>query len=122
MPRKNKKGKQVYQKVYYEDNKERILKYKKEYTKINGERIKSTNLKTKYGITLEDYNQLFNKQEGKCAICNRHQSELKRRLFVDHCHETNEIRGLLCHRCNSILGYCGDDIQILENAIKYLKK
>lgn len=57
-------------------------------------------LKTRYGITPEQYKELFDLQEGRCAICNKHQSELKSRLVIDHCHKTKEIRALLCHYCN----------------------
>lgn len=57
-------------------------------------------LKTRYGLTVEQYNQLFEKQEGKCALCGKHQSELKTRLAVDHDHQSSEIRSLLCSYCN----------------------
>lgn len=57
-------------------------------------------LKTRYGITQEQYNLLFEKQEGKCAVCQKHQSELKTRLVLDHDHSTKEIRALLCGYCN----------------------
>lgn len=57
-------------------------------------------LKTRYGITLEQYNELFTKQEGRCAVCKRHQSELKTRLVLDHDHQSKEIRSLLCSHCN----------------------
>lgn len=57
-------------------------------------------IKNKYGITADQYNELFNKQDGCCALCGKHQSELKMRLAIDHCHATAEIRSLLCQYCN----------------------
>lgn len=57
-------------------------------------------LKTRYGITLGQYKELFAKQEGRCAICQRHQDELKVRLVLDHDHQSKEIRSLLCAHCN----------------------
>lgn len=57
-------------------------------------------LKTRYGLTKQQYDDLFEKQEGCCALCGKHQSELKTRLAVDHCHLTSEIRSLLCSYCN----------------------
>lgn len=57
-------------------------------------------LRTRYGVTPEQYQELFDKQEGKCAVCKRHQSELKNRLVLDHDHKTLEIRALLCAYCN----------------------
>lgn len=56
-------------------------------------------LKT-YGISLEQYEELLNRQQGCCAICERHYSEFKTRLAIDHNHFTGEIRGLLCTYCN----------------------
>lgn len=57
-------------------------------------------LRQKYGITEEQYNRLLEKQKGCCAICDRHSSEFKTRLSVDHNHFTGELRGLLCNYCN----------------------
>jgi hypothetical protein len=57
----------------------------------------------RYGITVEVYNQLFIAQKGKCAVCDTHQSVLKRKLDVDHDHKTTEVRGLLCNYCNKIV-------------------
>jgi hypothetical protein len=75
-----------------------------------------------YGITLEDYNKMFEEQQGCCAICGRHQSELKRALAVDHSHETGKVRGLLCGKCNHALGNVNDDISILLSMIEYLNE
>jgi hypothetical protein len=78
------------------------------------------NLKRSYNITLEDYDELLLKQKNCCAICGKHQSNLTRTLFVDHCHTTGKVRGLLCHHCNILLGNAEDNITVLESAISYL--
>ncbi len=57
-----------------------------------------------YGMTLDDYNDMFDRQEGCCKICGRHQSELNHRLYVDHNHESGQVRALLCSRCNLVVG------------------
>ncbi len=75
-----------------------------------------------YGITSENYNDMFIEQGGCCAICGKHQEEFKFRLSIDHCHETGKVRGLLCHRCNGGLGCFDDNIQIVKNVIKYLEQ
>jgi len=75
-----------------------------------------------YKLTLEEYNLLFNKQNGCCAICETHQSKLVRPLFVDHKHNTKEIRGLLCGKCNSGLGLFSDSSELLMKAQKYLSE
>lgn len=74
-----------------------------------------------YGVTLEEYNQIFQKQSGLCAICKIHQSKLSKPLFVDHNHETGIVRGLLCSSCNFMLGNAKDNLEILLESIKYLK-
>lgn len=73
-----------------------------------------------YGISIDDYNEIFIKQDGCCRICKRHQSELKRKLSVDHNHETSEIRGLLCNKCNQAIGLLNDDPELLDSAKEYV--
>jgi len=79
-------------------------------------------LKSKYGINKEEYNTMLEEQDFSCKICNAHIAELDRKLYVDHCHTTGKVRGLLCITCNTGIGMLKDDIEILENAIKYLKE
>lgn len=73
-----------------------------------------------YGITLEDYDNIFEKQDGVCAICKKINLS-GRRLSVDHNHETGEIRGLLCIQCNTKLGIL-ENKEFLKEATKYLKE
>ena len=87
----------------------------------NKEHAKNKNLIRRYGITLEDYNKIFAKQNGKCKICDIHQSEFKIALSVDHCHKTGNIRGLLCRDCNTSLGKFKDDPDVLRTAADYLE-
>jgi hypothetical protein len=61
--------------------------------------------KRAYGISVSQYNDLYNKQKGRCAICFIHQSELSRRLAVDHNHLTGRVRSLLCPKCNWKVGF-----------------
>lgn len=89
----------------------------------NKDRAKDTQLRFKYGISLEDHVALFSKQFGRCAICGLEEKDAPRgKLFVDHCHATGEVRGLLCHHCNTGLGYFMDNPSLLSGAILYLKK
>ena len=74
--------------------------------------------KHKYGLTKEQYLDLFVKQKNACKICEV--SFKKVRAYVDHNHITNEVRGLLCNKCNTMLGLALENKKILENAIKYL--
>lgn len=75
----------------------------------------------RFGITTDDYNDLFNKQGGCCAICGNHQSNFTKALAIDHCHKTGRVRGLLCMICNTALGKFNDDELLLHAAIKYLR-
>lgn len=66
------------------------------------------------------YNELSVQQEQKCAICLRNQEDLKYKLCVDHNHETNLIRGLLCMNCNAALGHFSDNIGNIKISLRYL--
>jgi hypothetical protein len=102
-------------------NKEKVKIHLTQWRKDNVGHEKNWRLKHTHGITLVDYNNLFLKQQGKCKICQKHQSEFKVPLNVDHCHKTNVIRGLLCTKCNTALGSLEDNPVYLQNAIDYLK-
>lgn len=79
-------------------------------------------LKSRYGISYQEYESMYTRQAGKCAICtNTLPLGGYRGLYVDHCHSTNVIRGLLCPRCNSGIGSFEDSIEMLQKAIEYLK-
>jgi hypothetical protein len=79
-------------------------------------------LKKNYGITIEDYNRMFEEQNGTCAICKQEGIIKKGTLCVDHCHTTGVVRGLLCHSCNVGLGHFLDNKETMKTAIKYLEK
>lgn len=87
---------------------------------------KNFKLKKAYGITLDQYNEMLSKQDGKCMIClvnnNGYYRKKPRAFAVDHCHTTGKIRGLLCSDCNTGIGLLKDNIDLLNNAIKYLNK
>ena len=74
----------------------------------------------RYGITVEQYQDILQKQDGICAICKNPPN--KNALAVDHCHITGKIRGLLCPSCNSGIGKLRDSPEMLRKAIEYLEK
>ncbi len=92
------------------------LKKRREYSRLYPERVRNTDLKQKYGITLERYAEMVKEQQGKCAICGTAETQLK----VDHNHQTGKVRGLLCHLCNAMIGCAREDIDILASAAAYL--
>ena len=73
----------------------------------------------KYNITQNDFDILLEKQDYKCAICDK---ELSEKFTVDHSHETGNVRGLLCYKCNNGIGLLCDSPEILSKAIQYLKE
>ena len=77
-----------------------------------------------YGITAEEYYDMLEAQDNKCAICESSEVNNERitsnKLFIDHCHETGKVRGLLCSKCNHALGLLNDDVNLLQKAINYL--
>ena len=113
-------------KTYYAKNRDKILAKKKADRKNNPDKMLNWRLKSRYGITLEEWNKLFERQAGCCAICERHTSMLDRkpdrllRLVVDQDHTTGRVRGLLCHECNAALGLMSDDPDRLLRAAGFL--
>ena len=87
----------------------------------HSERVRDHHLRKNYGITIEEYNQMFDLQQGQCACCGIHQIELTNALAVDHNHDTMAIRGLLCSNRNSGIGQLGDNIEGVRKALKYLE-
>ncbi len=81
---------------------------------------RSANLKSLYGLTLEEYEEMLREQDGKCAICGELPSPTKL-LDVDHDHENKTVRGLLCNHCNTALGLVKEDPEILSAMIDYLE-
>lgn len=96
----------------------------KEYRKKNKKNKKETNRlyqkKHRYGLSEEEYYHLFEIQHNRCAICNEEFSN-KLKGVIDHNHITKKVRGLLCHKCNTMLGMARENEKILMNAILYLR-
>ena len=85
-------------------------------------KAKNSYLLRNYGITYEQYLQLLESQDHKCAICGTEQSDRKDGgLVVDHCHASGKVRGMLCQKCNLMLGNANDLISTLEQAVIYLR-
>lgn len=105
---------------YYERHRAGILAKSKAWYAANRDRRRATlrqwHLATKYGLTLEQFDALLLRQDNACAICSRRHVT----LCVDHDHSTGEVRGILCRKCNALLGQVDDDPNLLARAIQYL--
>lgn len=73
-------------------------------------------LMNQYGMSHEDFQNLLARQNHRCGICD----ESKHQWHIDHCHDTGNVRGVLCHQCNVLLGYARDNVDTLRRAIDYL--
>lgn len=116
-----------YGKEYVLKNRDKVAKYKKEYYSNRREEIRLSVIARKmklFNSNINIYTKLYKEQNGCCKICNT--SEANKRLidalFIDHDHTTGNFRGLICHRCNAMLGYAKDNVGILEKAVEYLKQ
>lgn len=119
-------ARKAYKAKHYQDNKERIRAQRKEQrsqmcTSKKKAKDRHYNFKYHYGITLEEYETLLIQQGNSCAICLKpHGEDGIDRLYVDHCHSTGKIRGLLCFKCNTALGHFNDDAHLVEKALGYI--
>ena len=107
-----------YSAEHREEFNTRGRKYRIEYPEKVSIGQRKSKLLHKYGITMEDYDKMFMTQHGRCAICGCPPNG--KRLYIDHDHNGGKVRGLLCHKCNSMLGYARDDVAILAKAQDYL--
>lgn len=123
---KNKDLKRKNNKKWYLRNKEEVKNKSKQYRIENPISVLENNLK-KHGLTILEYNKLFQLQNGLCKICKKPEIRKNQfnkkpcRLNVDHDHKTGKIRGLLCNACNTALGLLRDNIANLNRAIRYLQ-
>jgi hypothetical protein len=119
--------KKAYQKLWYEQNKGRVEKLRKERYPLVKDKNTSDRLKRKFGITLDEYNVMLARQDGKCAICGTTEREYDkhgnmRRLAVDHDHKTGKVRQLLCTPCNTSIGLVKESVRTLNAMINYIRK
>ena len=98
-----------YARRYQQERPERRSVYARRYA-----------LKKLYGITPEQWDRMYEAQDGQCLICGT--SPARKRLHVDHDHETGRVRGLLCSGCNSGIAHLRHDPQLLSKAIAYLER
>jgi len=122
--RENTEREKARVKAWQEANREEYLAKQKKYREEHADEIKAklraSHLKRKYGITVERYNRLFFRQNGRCLLCRALPTD-GISLHVDHDHATGRVRGLLCFRCNNAIGDLRDDPELLERAAAYLR-
>lgn len=127
----------AYHKEWVKNNREKMRAYKRKYDRRMRERADYTRrkwLQLNYNLTIEQYDQLLDEQEGVCAVCGGpetrvdYRTGLTKRLSVDHDHACCDspkscgecVRGLLCSRCNVVLGLTNDDLELLAKLAHYV--
>lgn len=119
-----------YQKDHPEGTREIRKRWKKnhpEETKAhkrkNANKYQKRNNLKKYGLSIDEYNQMLKKQNNICLICEKEfGSTVLSRPNVDHCHKTGIIRGIICGRCNIGIAHFEDNVETLKKAINYLEQ
>lgn len=122
MPHKDPVKRKEYFDEYYKNNRLTKIASAKAIYKLRPkteEQRRRSSLK-RYGLTIEQYDAVLKKQNNLCAICDL-PCATGQRLSVDHCHETSEVRGLLCRKCNLMLGHADDSKKTLQKGIDYLE-
>ena len=104
---------------FYAKNRDKVRAQSKAYRKRNPDSHMNTSLKTNYGITIEDKRQMYAAQDGKCGACGK-PIAFYAESFVDHDHSTGKVRGLLCGKCNSALGFLDDSSEKVIGLLHYL--
>lgn len=112
-------------KKWRENNRDKQKEYISYWRENNEEQMKNVlkkyHLKSKYNLTTEERDNIFESQNHCCAIC-KTTCPTKNGWNVDHCHINNNVRGILCYHCNVGLGNFKDNIEALKEAIIYLEK
>jgi hypothetical protein len=109
--------------AYYAANRDRI----RARERFRNQRLKATVgpywLKYKYGLTTETLNAMIEAQDNRCLCCRTQFGLFKaHQPYVDHCHKTGRVRGILCNQCNSLLGKANDQPKILRACARYLER
>lgn len=116
------------QRAFYAANREKLKEYymahreanrerNREYARADRYKKRARNLRNNYGLSPEEYEDMYLALGGHCQICDAH----KDILVVDHDHDTGEVRGLLCHKCNASIGMLRDSLELLTRAADYVR-
>lgn len=106
--------------AWVEQHKARSKELQKQWNQKHGPEYGHVKKLRSYGITPQDYEHMLKVQEGRCNIC-RKSPDKDKRLHIDHNHDTGQVRGLLCFRCNFGLSFFHDSPEMLERAVSHLR-
>ena len=112
----NKANSNIFKNSYLKHREKRLLSGKL-YIQNNQDKRRNRRLISRYGIDLMQYENMLTNQQNRCKICERNT-----KLFVDHCHKTGKVRGLLCSKCNQGIGLFNEDLEIINKEINYIQE
>lgn len=112
--------KNSYNKIYYQKHKVELDKKRTQRRHVHYAQERGVRMQRMYGLSQKQYEELYLKQLGLCAIC--HDPFGDKTPYVDHDHKTNKVRGLVHHKCNLGLGHFDDDPKKLQYALWYLEE
>jgi 5-methylcytosine-specific restriction endonuclease McrA len=119
------KGKAAHQR-YVESHQEEIRQRAaaRARTPKGKEQGRKRRLRSRYGLSPEEYAALLTEQGGECALCGSKEARGRwgTHFHVDHCHASGKVRGLLCASCNSALAQLGDSVEGLTRALDYVRR
>lgn len=124
----NRESKLAQNKKWQETNREKHNFLIKRWAKANPQKraltYRKNQIKRRYGITYNEYLEMILKQGNKCKICEFQftNDKMGGKPFIDHCHNTGKVRGILCHSCNIAIGNLKDSVELMEKAIQYIKE
>ena len=107
-------------------NSDRTIRWAKNNPERAHQTARRSSLRSRYGLTIADYERMRDAQGGLCAVCGHAERRTARggnqprHLAVDHDHTTGRVRSLLCHDCNTLIGLAEDDLAILITAATYV--
>lgn len=103
--------------ILYHKKRNHYLEKNMKYRIKHPETLRSYKLKTKYGISISEYEELYKSQNGKCFLC-----ESKDNLCIDHNHISGKVRSILCKKCNTALGMVNDNSLLLRKMADYIER
>jgi hypothetical protein len=114
------KRKQQFRK-YREENAEYFRNYMREYQLKNKDALSESRRAWRYGMTVDEMNERLEEAGDICPICHAAYGTETTKKCIDHCHETGEIRGIICNKCNIAAGMLQDDVQAVKRLAEYLE-
>lgn len=126
---KNRDKLRAYWREYYKNNKDKVgsrtSAYHKRYYLANKPQFQENNKKrhllTKYGLTVDQWQEMFDRQNRCCAACLSDSPQHRSGWQTDHCHQSGAVRGILCAPCNATIGHAKECSDRLERLAKYIR-